>query len=71
MVNNDILRRIRYVFDFSDLKMIAIFGSADYDVTREQITAWIKREEEPEFKKCSDMQLAIFLNGLINELRGK
>ena len=47
------------------------FGSADYDVTREQITAWIKREEEPEFKKCSDMQLAIFLNGLINELRGK
>lgn len=71
MINNDILRRIRYAFDFSDLKMVAIFGSADYEVTREQITVWLKREEEPEFKKCSDMQLAIFLNGLINELRGK
>lgn len=29
MNNNDILRRIRYVFDFGDSKMIAIFGKAE------------------------------------------
>ncbi|MDZ4261222.1 MAG: DUF1456 family protein [Pseudomonadota bacterium] len=71
MINNDILRRIRYAFDFGDAKMVAIFGLADCEVTREQIAAWLKKEEEPEFKKCNDTQLATFLNGLISELRGK
>lgn len=71
MTNNDILRRIRYAFDFSDSKMIALFGLADYPVTREQISDWLKKDEDPAFQKCSNTQLAIFLNGLINDKRGK
>jgi len=71
MTNNDILRRIRYIFDFSDSKMIAVFGLADYPVTREQISDWLKKEDDPAFRKCSDPQLAIFLNGLIVDKRGK
>ena len=71
MTNNDILRRIRYAFDFSDSKMIALFGLADHQVTRAQISDWLKKDDEPAFKECSDTQLAIFLNGLINEKRGK
>ena len=35
MTNNDVLRRIRYIFDLSDSKMIAIFKLADDDVSRE------------------------------------
>ncbi len=71
MTNNEILRRIRYIFDFSDSKMIAIFASADYKVTREQISGWLKKEDDPLSQKCSDTQLAIFLNGLIIDKRGK
>jgi len=71
MTNNDILRRIRYVFDFDDSKMIAIFGLSDLEVTREQISDWLKQEVDPAFQECSDTQLAIFLNGLINDKRGK
>ncbi len=71
MTNNDILRSIRYTFDFSDSKMIAIFGKADHQVTREQICDWLKKDGDPAFQKCSDTQLAIFLNGLINDKRGK
>ena len=71
MTNNDILRRIRYTFDFSDSKMIAIFGSADHPVTREQVSDWLKKEDDPAYRKCSDTLLAIFLNGLINDKRGK
>jgi len=71
MTNNDILRRIRYTFDFSDSKMIAIFGLADLHVTREQISDWLKKDDDPAYQKCSDTQLAIFLNGLINDKRGK
>ena len=71
MINNDILRRIRYIFDFGDAKMISIFGLADHQVTREQISGWLKKEDDPIFKSCHDIQLAIFLNGLIILKRGK
>jgi uncharacterized protein YehS (DUF1456 family) len=71
MTNNDILRRIRYIFDLSDSKMIAIFNQADYEATREQISEWLKKDDDPAFKECSDTQLAIFLNGWINDKRGK
>lgn len=71
MTNNDILRRIRYIFDFSDSKMIDVFGQADFDVTRSQISDWLKKEDDPAFQECSDTLLAVFLNGLINDKRGK
>lgn len=71
MTNNDILRRIRYIFDFNDSKMIAVFGLADHQVTREQISGWLKKDDDPAYLKCSDTLLAIFLNGLINDKRGK
>ncbi len=71
MTNNDILRRIRYTFDFNDSKMIAVFGLADHQVTREQISGWLKKDDDPAYQECSDTQLAIFLNGLINDKRGK
>ena len=71
MTNNDILRRIRYIFDLSDAAMIAIFGLADCTVTREQVSDWLKKEEDPAYQKCSDSQFALFLNGLINDKRGK
>ena len=71
MTNNDVLRRLRFIFDFSDSKMIALFGLADHQVTREQISAWLKKDEDPSYQECSDTQLAIFLNGLINDKRGK
>ena len=71
MTNNDIMRRIRYIFDFNDSKMITIFGLADYKITREQIGGWLKKDDDPAYKACNDTQLAIFLNGLINYKRGK
>lgn len=71
MRNNDILRRIRYTFDYTDSKMIALFGLADHQITRTQLSDWLKKEDDPAFKNCGDMQLAAFLSGLINDRRGK
>jgi len=71
MDNNDIMRRIRYTFDFSDSKMVALFGLTDHEVTREQISDWLKKDDDPAYKECRDTELAIFLNGLIIEKRGK
>jgi len=71
MTTNDVLRRIRYTFDFDDATMIKMFALADLEVTRTQVSDWLKKEEDPDFQKCSDRELAIFLNGLIVDKRGK
>jgi uncharacterized protein YehS (DUF1456 family) len=71
MTNNDILRRLRYTFEFDDSKMIALFGLAELEVTRSQVSDWLKKEDDPAYQNCTDEQLAIFLNGLINDKRGK
>ncbi|MDQ6957065.1 MAG: DUF1456 family protein [Mariprofundaceae bacterium] len=71
MTNNDILRRLRYAFDFSDSKMIALFGLADLEVTREQVSAWLKKDDDPTLEECGARELAVFLNGFIHDKRGK
>jgi uncharacterized protein YehS (DUF1456 family) len=71
MTHNDVLRRIRYTFDFDDTKMMAVFGAGGLPVTREQVSDWLKKEDDPAYRECTDTQLAIFLNGLINDKRGK
>lgn len=70
MVNNDVLRRVRYIFDFNDSKMIAIYGLADHHVSREEISAWLKKEGDEDYEECSDLLMAAFLNGLITDKRG-
>ena len=71
MTNNDVMRRLRYTFDFNDSEMIALFGLANFEVTRSQVTNWLKKEEDPDYQNCTDAQLACFLNGLIIDKRGK
>ena len=71
MTNNYILLSIRNTFDFNNSKMFAIFGLADPKVNCDQVNDWLKEKDNPEYQPCSDFQLAIFLNGLINYKRGK
>lgn len=71
MTNNEIMRRIRYAFDFDDSKMIALFAQADFKVSRQQISAWLKKDDAAGFVECSESELALFLDGLINDRRGK
>jgi uncharacterized protein YehS (DUF1456 family) len=69
--NNDILRRIRYILDLNDSKMISLFALANVETTREQISDWLKKEEDSAYQVCGDLQMATFLNGLIIDQRGK
>ncbi|PFG56311.1 uncharacterized protein YehS (DUF1456 family) [Vibrio sp. ES.051] len=71
MTNNDILRRVRYTFDLKDSVMAEIFSLADLNVTDEQVTSWLKKEDDESFVELSDTELAVFLNGFINFKRGK
>ncbi|MFY0605987.1 MAG: DUF1456 family protein [Cyclobacteriaceae bacterium] len=71
MDNNDILRRLRYTFEFGDDQMIKLFANGGIEVTRAEVSDWLKSRDHPEQKKLVDKQLAAFLNGLIIKNRGK
>ena len=71
MNNNDIIRRIRYTFDLGDSKMIEMFRLAGNQVTRAEISDWLKKDDDPAFRGIYDNQLAFFLNGFIISKRGK
>jgi uncharacterized protein YehS (DUF1456 family) len=71
MTNNDILGRIRYLFNFSDLQVVELFKLTETDIEEADVHNWLKKEEDPELVDLSDKELATFLNGLIIYKRGK
>ena len=71
MDNNVIFRKLRYIFDLGDDQMIDIFAQAEVEVTRAQVSDWLKRDDHEDYQPIRDKQLAIFLNGFINKRRGK
>ncbi|MCH1929336.1 DUF1456 family protein [Shewanella acanthi] len=70
MINNDILRRLRFVFDFNNAKMTKIFAHVGREVPTEEMIALLRKEEEEGYKACNDTTLCQFLDGLIIEKRG-
>lgn len=50
---------------------MTVFSQADLNVTRGQVSDWLKKDDDPQQQPCDDRTLACFLNGLINEMRGK
>lgn len=71
MDNNDILRRMRYILDLGDSKMIELFALGQLKVDRTSVSDWLKKEDEESFEVLPDYKLAVFLNGLIIDFRGK
>ena len=71
MNNNDILKRLRYTLDFNDTQMIELFEAAPTPITRVEVSDWLKKEEDEDFKELSNLMLDVFLNGLIELKRGK
>ncbi|PMG41741.1 DUF1456 family protein [Shewanella sp. 10N.286.52.B9] len=70
MINNDILRRLRFVFDYSNAKMTKIFAQANVEVSTDEIISLLKKEEEEGYKACNDKLMCQFLDGFIIEKRG-
>jgi uncharacterized protein YehS (DUF1456 family) len=70
MSNNDVLRILRYTFHYHDHKMAEIFTLGGKAVFAEEVSLWLKKEEEEGFKPLYDKDLSAFLNGLIFLKRG-
>lgn len=71
MLNNDILRSLRYILQTNNQELIRLLKLAEADATPEQMVAWLHKEEEDGFQRCPDIILSCLLNGLIYHKRGK
>ena len=49
MINNDVLRSIRYMLDLSDIKVVQIAQLADPDFAlgKPEIVSYLKKDDDP------------------------
>ena len=73
MINNDVLRSIRYMLDLSDIRVVEISKLADsaFPLEKADVQAFLRKDDDPDFAECSDGVLAHFLDGLVIYCRGR
>ena len=73
MINNDVLRSIRYMLDLGDARIVEIAQLADPGLVLEKdaVHAYLKKDGEEGYANCSDRVLAHFLDGLVVHRRGR
>jgi len=73
MINNDVLRSVRYMLDLSDAHVAHLVQLADPAVVldRDAVQAFLRKEDEPGFATFSDRLLGLFLDGLVIHFRGR
>ena len=71
MTHNDVLRSVRYLLNVSDATLADIIRLGQGEVTRGELVAFLKKEDEDGYQPCGDAVMAHFLNGLVTYKRGK
>ncbi len=70
MLNSDILRRIRYAFNFDDNLMLEIFKLGGIKMPPEKLAGHLKKEDDDGYIPLEVKTLIAFLDGLILRKRG-
>jgi uncharacterized protein YehS (DUF1456 family) len=73
VINNDVLRSIRYMLDLSDIKVVEIahLVNAELPLDKNNVRSFLEKDGSENFVECSDDVLAHFLDGLIIYRRGR
>lgn len=73
MINNDVLRSIRYMLDLSDNMVVDTIKLADpeFAIDKTDVQAFLKKDDEEGYVECGNPVLARFLDGLVFHYRGK
>ena len=70
MMNNLVLRRLRYALSLRETDMVKIFAFADYEIKPGAVSDLLKKELEDGYVECTDIVLERFLDGFITHKRG-
>lgn len=70
MINNHVLRGLRYALDLKDATVSDIFLQAGFPIDQADIINMLKKDDQPDFMECSNQTMTHFLDGLIVYKRG-
>lgn len=70
MINNLVLRRLRYALNLREESMVDIFALSAHKITKFSISCLLKKDDDEAFVECTDVVLEKFLDGLIIKNRG-
>ncbi|HEY4144937.1 DUF1456 family protein [Pinirhizobacter sp.] len=71
MLNNDILRSVRYMLDLADGHVVQLATLGGLEITAEQVHGMLEKDDAPGFVPCNDRIMAHVLDGLIVFRRGR
>ncbi|MFK5976046.1 MAG: DUF1456 family protein [Sulfurovum sp.] len=64
LTNNLILKKLRVALELKEPEIEIIFALVDITLTKQQLSALFRKEDNKNFKACSDELLISFLEGL-------
>ena len=70
MSNNEIFKKLRVAMHLRNDEIIEIMKLVNFRITKNELGAFFRKEDHPNFKKCGDQVLRNFLNGLVIHMRG-
>jgi hypothetical protein len=70
MNNNDIFKKLRVALQLRDDQIVEILELVDFRISKAELGAFFRTEDNPNFMECGDQVLRNFLNGLVIHLRG-
>ncbi len=62
--NNEILKKLRIALELQAEDMVAIFQRVEFTVTKSELSAFFRRPEHRNFRKCPEQVLKKFIKGL-------
>lgn len=70
MNNNDIFKKLRVALQLRDEQIVEILELVDFRISKSELSAFFRTEDNPNYMECGDQVLRNFLNGLVIHLRG-
>lgn len=61
---NEVLKKLRIALSMRDEEMLAIFGKAEFVVTKAELGSFFRKEGQRNFSKCPEQVLRKFIHGL-------
>lgn len=64
MINNDVLRRVRYALDLNDQVMIDIFALNDVSISRDELLDLLKKDNQDGYVELDNQRMDVFFKRL-------
>ncbi|MEA9391884.1 DUF1456 family protein [Acerihabitans sp. TG2] len=71
MMNNDVLRSVRYMLNLHNDQLLAILALMDTTLSAQEMASFVKKDDEEGYQPCPDIVMGYFLHGLIISKRGQ